>query len=149
MNDGAIWRSRKDIDPKSFRPRKTPLFGALAAASLVGIIGFFGLRLPTNDLDTHIKAAQAAERALRAADPAIRVAPTPPPELLHTARRIEERLTAEQRQRLIEADYVRHFTTKPDRRKAATSALFPKRTSDPMTASAASADRWDPLNGAL
>ena len=149
LNDGAIWRSRSDIDPKSFRPRKTPLLGALAAAAVVGVIGFFGLRLPANDLDTHIAAAQAAERAHRAADPAIRVAPAPPPELLHTARRFEQRLSAEQRKRLREADYARRAVTKPGRHKPSASALFANPTNDPMTASTAGADRWDPLNGAL
>lgn len=149
LDDGAPWRSRRDVDPQAFRPSRAPVLGALLLSVAFVALAVLGGNVPQpGPLE---RAAAAA--AIAPAAPSFRASRPPMPELLHREEAAPEvaRLTKAQKRRLRKLDYV----TRTYGRKVVAPALRPSKRrrrafDDPFArTSNAPARRGDPLDGSF
>ena len=142
LGAGAQWQSRRDVDPRAFKPSRAPaLFALLISVSFVAV----ALLGANADASTSLPQAATITSLKCSAH-----APSPIHDLLRAAKP-EGRLTADQKKRLRELDNV----TRTQRPKASSQTPLlqkhgARRSDDPFEGSAHSgASRGDPLDGSM
>jgi hypothetical protein len=106
---GARWLVReRDLDPRAVRASRLPILGgALALVAAVAVVAL-GIGQPTNDLASHVAAANAP-MAIEVTSAAPRPSRPDVTEHEHPTRVFDERLTAAQRWKLRDLDYRRRM----------------------------------------
>jgi hypothetical protein len=155
LENGLRWHVRQDADPKAFRGSRLRAVGALlAATAAIAAVAVLGARVPVNDLQEHVAAARMAQEAraeLEADALATARKARPVLDLIWTEEEPEERLSEDQKRRLIERDtaMLQHGIGLPTSR----SLMAPRGAKDPFANSSKAPshqnDPWDPLNGAF
>lgn len=136
-----------DLDALSSRSRRRPalVVAAIAATLAVGAaIALVASQLGAPAVGSDVKAAAAVQAPLAAT-------PLPPPAMKESAPPGEQRLSEEQRKRLLEADKARGDRPRAGGARAVEKPHAPKRTKQPKSSGPLlnGGDRFDPLNGAL
>jgi hypothetical protein len=155
LESGLRWYVRQDSDPKAFRASRLGAVGALlVATAAIAAVAVLGTRMPTNELREHISAAREAQEAqaeLEANALATARKAQPVLDLIWPEEEPAERLSEDQKRRLIERDtaMLQHGVGLPTSR----SLMAPRGAKDPFANSSKAPshqnDPWDPLNGAF
>jgi hypothetical protein len=155
LENGLRWHVRQDADPRAFRASRLGVVGALlVATAAIGAVAVLGMQMPNNELREHVSAAREAQEAkaeLEANALAIARKARPALDLIWPEEEPAERLSEDQKRRLIERDtaMLQHGVGLP----TSHSLMAPKGAKDPFANSSKvpshQNDPWDPLNGAF
>lgn len=148
LGAGALWQSRKDVDPRAFKPSRAP-----ALAALLISVSFVGVALLGADADASNSLSGTAESTSLTCTTRAR---PPMHDLLRAVKPEAERLTEDQKRRLRELDAITR--TQRPRASSRTPLLGAHRVPssgvltsiDPFASGLKTgASRGDPLDGSL
>lgn len=142
--DGTPWQSRRDVDPKAFKPSRLPvLLGAVLTVAFAGVAFFEGDAIKAASA-SDIEPAKVVNTVTHGSRREIR-------EQLHTPNRPPgPRFTKDQRHRLAELDYItRTQRPKTSIVKPLVVKPGPARSEDPFQSGTRAPLRGDPLDGSI